>query len=212
MHAPLPIRLALGAALLSSASAQIQITVTQGEETDLAYLYDGTDLIQGLIPAVLPGDLGWHLVNTDPLDQLPAFTDGQGMRSTGLTGLLNDFPPPGQPAKLIRYALPVPADIQEIRMVTGNNGRDGRVFHTYTVQFSTDGGQTLSAPFYVQSHPSGTINNAQFNQWRVVLSQLTHASGWLARGSPTSSSTSTPPTTPRARCAIRSTASIPSPA
>lgn len=165
---------------IGSASAQPVITVTQGEESDLAATYDSTDLIEGLIPTVLPGDTGWHSANTDPLDQLPAFTDGQGIRATGLTGLLNDFPGTGNPAKLIAYALPVPADIQEIRMFTGNNGRDGRVFHTYTVRFSSDGGQTYSEPIYVQSHPSGTLNNSQNHQWRVVLSQLTHPAGALA--------------------------------
>jgi hypothetical protein len=166
---------------ISNVSAQINVTVTQGEEGDLAATYDTADLIQGLIPAVLPGDLGWHEANQDPLDQLPAFTDGLGMRDTGLTGLLADYPGDGLPAKLIRYALPVPADIDEIRVFTGNNGRDGRVFHTYTVRFSSDGAQTFTDFIYVQSHASGTLNNNQNNQWRVVLSQLTEASGPLAR-------------------------------
>ncbi|MCX8091148.1 MAG: hypothetical protein N3I86_09515 [Verrucomicrobiae bacterium] len=178
----LPLLALVGALGVSSLRAQPVVTVTQGEEWNLAASYEAGDLIQGLIPEVLPGDMGWHPANTDPLDQLPAFTDGIGIRHTGLTGLLNDFPPAGQPAKLIRYALPVPADVQEVRMFTGNNGRDGRVFHTYTVRFSSDGAQTFSGLIYVQSHPSGTLNNAQFNQWRVVLSQLTDASGWLARG------------------------------
>jgi hypothetical protein len=165
----------------SSAIAQPALTVTQGEESDLAATYSSTDLIQGLIPTVLPGDLGWHSANMDPLDQLPAFTDGAGLRSTGLTGLLNDFPATGRPAKLIRYALPVPADLDEIRVFTGNNGRDGRVFHTYTVRFSSDWGQTFSDYIYVQSHPSGTLNNVDNHQWRVVLSQLTNGAGKLAK-------------------------------
>jgi hypothetical protein len=169
------------AAAIGSASAQITLTVTQGEEANLAANYSSTDLIQGLIPTELPGDRGWHSANTDPLDQLPAFTDGIGIRATGLTGLLNDFPGAGQPAKLIQYALPVPSDIDEIRVFTGNNGRDGRVFHTYTVRFSSDWAQTFSDPIYVQSHPSGTLNNPANNQWRVVLSQLTNSLGHLAR-------------------------------
>ena len=86
----------------------------------------------------------------------------------------------GSPAKLIEYALPVPCDISEIRVFTGNNGRDGRVFHTYTVRFSSDWGQTFTEPIYVQSHLSGTLNNAEHNQWRVVLSQLTNTAGLLA--------------------------------
>ena len=164
---------------LGSASAQITNFVTQGEEYDLAATYDSTDLIQGLIATELPGDLGWHPANTDPLDHLPAFTDGQGDR-TGLTGLLNDFPGAGNPAKLVEYALPVPADISEIRVFTGNAGRDGRVFHTYTVRFSSDWGQTFTDPIYVQSHPSYTLNNSGNNQWLAVLSQLTNTTGLLA--------------------------------
>ena len=164
-----------------TANAQLALNVTQGEESDLAGTYSSTDLIQGLIATELPGDRGWHEANKDPLDQLPAFTDGEGMRVTGFTGLLNDFPDPGQPAKLIRYALPLPADIDEIRVFTGNNDRDGRVFHTYTVRFSSDWGKTFTDFIYVQSHPSGTLNNANNNQWRVVLSQLSNASGKLAR-------------------------------
>ena len=168
------------AAAAGSASAQISVAVTQGEESDLAATYSATDLIQGLIATELPGDRGWHEANYDPLDKLPAFTDGEGMRATGFTGLLADFPDLGQPVKLIRYALPVPSDIDEIRVFTGNNGRDGRVFHTYTVRFSSDWAQTFTGPIYVQSHPSGTLNNADNNQWRVVLSQLTDAGGKLA--------------------------------
>ena len=178
MKTPKTILALLCATLAGGASAQTTnytVTVTQGEEADLAATYDSTDLIEGLIPAVLPGDTGWHSVNTDPLDQLPAFTDGIGDRPTGLTGLLNDFPGAGHPAKLIQYALPVPCDIKEIRVFTGNEGRDGRVFHTYTVRFSSDWGQTFTDRIYVQSHPSGTMNNSSFNHWRVVLSQLTNA-------------------------------------
>lgn len=169
------------AAVAAANNAQINLTVTQGEEYDLAAPFDPADLIQGLIPTVLPGDLGWHSANTDPLDKLPAFTDGLGMRGTGLTGLLADYPGDGSPAKLIRYTLPVPADIDEIRVFSGNNDRDGRVFHTYTVRFSQDGAQTFTDFIYVQSHASGTLNNQTFNQWRVVLSQLTDLAGPLAR-------------------------------
>ncbi len=172
----------LCAAFAGAAGAQVMVVVTQGEEENLAATYDSADLIQGLIPTVLPGDRGWHSVNTDPLDHLPAFTDGQGIRFTGLTGLLNDFPGAGLPAKLVEYALPAPADINEIRVFTGNEGRDGRVFHTYTVRFSSDEGQTYTEPIYVQSHLSGSLNNLQNNQWRVVLSQLSDASGPLATG------------------------------
>lgn len=166
---------------ISNLNAQISIVVNQGEEWDLPATYATDDLIQGLIPTVLPGDSGWHPVNTDPVDQLAAFTDGQGTIGP-FTGLLADYPGDGWPAKLIRYTLPVPADIDEIRVFTGNDGRDGRVFHTYTVRFSSDNAQTFTDYIYVQSHASGTLNNQAWNQWRVVLSQLTDAAGPLARG------------------------------
>jgi hypothetical protein len=162
----------------ASVSAQVSVTVTEGEVESLAATYSSTDLIQGLIAVELPGDKGWHSANSDPLDWLPAFTDGEGIRASGLTGLLNDFPGAGIPAKMIRYELPFPGDIDEIRVFTGNNGRDGRVFHTYTVRFSTDGAQTFTEPVYVQAHLSGTRNS----QWRAVLSQLTVPGGRLATG------------------------------
>ncbi len=78
-----------------AAGASPVVTVTQGEESELAVPYSATDAIQGLIATELPGDLGWHPANGDPLDKLPAFTDGTGVRATGLTGLLNDFPGAG---------------------------------------------------------------------------------------------------------------------
>jgi hypothetical protein len=173
------LRCGLGLAAGQTLAAPV-VTVTQGEEADLAALYDASDLLQGLIPTELPGDLGWHPANTDPADQLPAFTDGAGVRASGLTGLLNDFPGAGNPAKRIQYALLAPADLTELRIFTGNDGRDGRVFHTYTARFSTDGGQTFTPAVYVQSHPSGTVNNSSVNNWRVVLSQLTDTTGTLA--------------------------------
>ena len=169
--------LSLFAVALSAAPV---VTVTQGEEGNLAEAYDTGDLIQGLIATELPGDQGWHSANTDLADKLPAFTDGVGVRSTGLTGLLNDFPLTGNPAKLVLYELRAPADVTELRVFTGNNGRDGRVFHTYTVRFSTDWMQTFTAPIYVQSHASGTLNNSLVNQWHVVLSQLTESQGLLS--------------------------------
>lgn len=167
---------------VANAHAALQIVVSQGEEENLPVLYDTTDLLHGLIATELPGDMGWHEAVSDPADKLPAFTDGEGIRATGLTGLLNDFPGPGNPAKRIEYVLPSRADIAEIRVFTGNNGRDGRVFHTYTVSFSSDDGQNFTPPIYVQSHPSGTLNTSQVNNWRVVLSQLSDDAGPLASG------------------------------
>ena len=173
--------LALAGVVAGSAGAVMTYTTTQGEEANLAHTYSSTDLIQGKIATELPGDMGWHPANGDPLDKLPAFTDGIGMRATGLTGLLNDWGY-SSPVKLIQYDLGAPMDVSELRVFSGNNGRDGRVFHTYTWEYSTDNGQTYSFGCYVQSHPSGTLNNAQNNQWRCVETDLYDTEGPLAVG------------------------------
>jgi hypothetical protein len=128
-------------------------------DTGLSYAYSSSDLLQGLIPTVLPGDFGWHPANTDPADKLPAFTDGIGDRGTGLTGLLNDFPMAGSPAKLIDYDLGEAHDINEIRVFTGNLGNDGRIFSTTAVWTSTNG-TDYALLGYFQSDPSNTQNNA----------------------------------------------------
>jgi hypothetical protein len=135
--------------------------------TDHGLVYDfdaqiaQDDLIAGMIAIELPGDTGWHPANTDPLDQLPALTDGDGLRAPGaLTGLLNDFPGAGNPTKLIQYDLANPSDVSEIRILTGNEGGDGRIFSTTVIKYSTDNGANFDMLGYFQSDPSGTLNNA----------------------------------------------------
>ncbi len=136
------------------------------------------DVIAGIIGTELPGDLGWHPANGDPLDKLPAFTDGIGIRPTGLTGLLNDFPPVGAPAKIVRYDFPT-VSIAGINILTGNNGRDGRVFSTTVIRYSLDG--TNFAPLgYFQSDPSGTINQGTWGS--TLVSIYDDASGTLLAG------------------------------
>jgi hypothetical protein len=124
------------------------------------------DLIAGMIATELPGDMGGHAANTNPLDQLPAFTDGEGLLVSGLTGLLKDFPVSGTPAKRLQFDLAEPSVISEIRVLTGNQGADGRVFSTFTVYYSTDGGTDFGLLGYFQSDPSGTVNNIS---WRSTL-------------------------------------------
>jgi len=133
-------------------------------DAGLSYAFSSTDLLQGRIPTVLAGDIGWHSANpasSNPSDPngLPAFTDGVGDIGSGVTGLLNDFPAPGAPAKLISYNLQAPHDISEIRIFTGNNGNDGRIFSTTAIWTSADG---VAFDFlgYFQSDPSGTVNNS----------------------------------------------------
>jgi hypothetical protein len=153
------------------------LLVDQGEEADWAQPISNSDLIAAAIGTELAGDTGWHPANPANGDSLnanglPAFTDGVAEIGSGVTGLLNDFPGQGAPTKRVQYDFGSATDIGQINVYTGNNGRDGRIFHTYTVEFSTDNGANWSTPIYVQSHDSGTINNAGQNQWRTVLSRL----------------------------------------
>ena len=142
------------------------VATTQHAVNDagLSFAYSNSDLLEGRIPTVLPGDIGWHPVNpasSDPNNPngLPAFTDGLGDLGSGVTGLLNDFPAAGAPAKLIDYDLGVARNIDEIRLFTGNNGKDGRIFSTTVIYTSTDG-TNYSLLGYFQSDPSNTQNNA----------------------------------------------------
>ncbi len=153
------------AARNASSVAPIHATTQHAvNDVGLSYAYSNSDILQGLIPTVLPGDLGWHSANpasTDPNDPngLPAFTDGIGDLGSGATGLLNDYPAAGEPAKPIDYDLGEAHDINEIRIFTGNNGNDGRIFSTTAIWTSTNGNQyTLLG--YFQSDSSGTQNNS----------------------------------------------------
>lgn len=141
-----------------------QLTQHALDDASLGTTFSSTDLLQGRIPSTLPGDNGWHPVNpaaTNPADPngLPAFTDGVGDLGGGVTGLLNDFPGDGLPTKLVDYDLGVPQTIDEIRIFTGNNGRDGRIFSTTVVRYSTDGGESYQVLGYFQSDESGATNN-----------------------------------------------------
>ncbi|MBI4578641.1 MAG: PEP-CTERM sorting domain-containing protein [Planctomycetes bacterium] len=127
------------------------------------------DLISGQIGVEQAGDTGWHPAVSDPLDKLPAFTDDAGIRATGLTGLMNDFPGAGNPAKLVRYSLSGAKDVASIQILTGNNGKDGRVFSTTVVHYSTDNAGSFNMLGYFQSDPSGTINSGQ---WGSTLLQI----------------------------------------
>lgn len=134
------------------------------DDSGLSVGYSSTDLLDGLIPTELAGDNGWHPANpasTDPNNPngLAAFTDGAGDLGSGVTGLLNDFPAEGAPTKTIVYDLMAPHDIDEIRLHTGNAGKDGRIFSSTAIYTSTDG-ENFELLGYFQSDPSGTENSA----------------------------------------------------
>jgi hypothetical protein len=106
----------------------------------------------------------WHPANTDPADRLAAFTDGAGIRASGLTGLLNDNFVGGQPsdwvAKIVEYPFDSPVDIGKINIFTGNRlNADGRIFSTTYIEYSTDNAFSFQPLGYFQSDPSGTINS-----------------------------------------------------
>jgi hypothetical protein len=133
-------------------------------EAGLSIGYSNDDLLETRIPTVLAGDLGWHSANPASSDAnnpngLAAFTDGVGDLGSGVTGLLNDFPAAGSPAKLVDYDLESPHDIDEIRIFTGNNGQDGRIFSTTAVWTSSDGLE-FDLLGYFQSDPSGAVNDS----------------------------------------------------
>lgn len=182
--------LALGTLAALAASATAAVTKTTTHDTSATGLNGQIavgDAISGLIATELPGDLGWHPANSDPADQLPAFTDDAGIRATNLTGLLNDLNPPatpvGVPVKRVQYNLAGATSLAEIRVLTGNNlNSDGRVFSTFTVSTSTNNGGAFNLLGYFESDPLGTINSGGTNAWKSTLVSLKGDSGPLAAG------------------------------
>lgn len=125
------------------------------------------DALSGLIPTELAGDAGWHPANTDPNNQLPVFTDDSG--NSGLAGLLNDFPVAGMPTKRVQYEFAQPTNIPAIQILTGNEGKDGRVFSTTSLSYSTDGGASFSDIGYFESDPLGTSNGGRWGSTMVTI-------------------------------------------
>ncbi len=150
----------LAVVALATAQAGVVSTTVHGLSShELDPMIAVNDLIAGQIGQELPPLYGWHPVNTDPADQLSAFTDGAGVLASGFTGLLNDFPAAGTPAKTVQYSFPA-TDISRVQVYTGNNGGDGRIFSTTVVRYSVDEGTNFAPLGYFQSDPSGTINNS----------------------------------------------------
>lgn len=171
----------LSLCLVASASAAVTSSTIHGPDaTSLDGSMASGDLIDGLIATELAGDLGWHPANTNPADQLAAFTDGSGIGGSGLTGLLNDNPPAGDPVKLVQYTLAGASDIGSIDIFTGNNGKDGRVFSTTVVKYSTDNGSNFNTLGYFQSDLSGTTNPGTWGSTQVSI--FDDASGVMLSG------------------------------
>lgn len=166
----------LGMGLIAAAAfgAPAMMTTHSDDVHGLDGMIGVGDLISGAIGTELPGDTGWHPAVGDPLDKLPAFTDDTGIRATGLTGLMNDFPGAGAPAKIVQYDLAAATDVSKIQILTGNNGTDGRVFSTSVVEYSTDFGANWTTLGYFQSDPSGTLNNSDpnSNHWHATMVEI----------------------------------------
>ena len=174
----------LSLCVAASAGAAVTSTTQHGPVgNSLDGLVVAGDLISGLIPVELPGDMGWHPANpaagNSLLPQgLPAFTNDSG--ESGLTGLLNDFPGIGVPTKRVQYTLAGASDIGSIGILTGNDGKDGRVFSTTVVSTSTDGGANFNLLGYFQSDPSGTVNAGTWGSTHVSI--FDNASGVMLTG------------------------------
>ena len=168
------LNLALAAVALAATSASAAITVINmngdggfGNEGPIINSIVSGDLLEQPGVVATENPTGWHGANPNASERLPSLTDGIGPVS-GVTGLLNDFEP--QPIKTINYALAGPADVAAINVIGGNGGGDGRVFLTFTLEASIDGGVNY-APVggfvptlgsnpngYYQSNASGAIN------------------------------------------------------
>lgn len=180
-RASLILSLAVVAAGARIAAAVPVMTTSHGPlSTSLDSSIAAGDLISGQIGLELAGDQGWHPANTGAADRLPAFTDDAGILGSGLTGLLNDFPPAGAPTKRVQYTLSGPTDIAKIQILSGNNGRDGRVFSTSAISASTNGGGSFTPIGYFQSDLSGTVNANQ--QWGSTLVEIVGGGAPLVTG------------------------------
>lgn len=140
-----------------------------------------TDLINGNLGVEGP-DNGWHpAIAGDPNLQRPILTNG--VYDTNLGGLLNDFPAPGTPTKVMTYALGGAFNLSSVSVFSSNPfGFDGRIFHTYTVETSHDG-TNYGFLAYVQSANSGAINGAPgFPRDEMTATRVAKANGFLAMG------------------------------
>ncbi|MFQ3586883.1 MAG: PEP-CTERM sorting domain-containing protein [Fimbriimonadaceae bacterium] len=146
------------------------------------YTVSNTDLIAGMI-ATNTIATGWHPATPSGLQYREgALTDGDNWLSIpngNLAGLINDFPlVVGTPAQRFRYTFSETMNIMSIAVLTGNDGRDGRIFHTYAV-YGIVGGGERSLIAYVESAQLGSLNNADNNNNREIATILTRTNGIL---------------------------------
>lgn len=146
------------------------------------YTVSNSDLIAGMI-ATNTIATGWHPATPGGLQYREgALTDGDNWLSIpngNLAGLINDFPGNGMPAQRFRYTFSETMNISSIGVLTGNDGRDGRIFHTYAV-YGILGGGPRSLIAYVESAQLGNLNNADHEASREMATILGRTGGWLA--------------------------------
>lgn len=156
------------------------------DDLGLSLQPDGSDPLNGNVATRISG--GFHSANGDPADQEPAFTDGAGLGT--YTGLLDDFPGPNTPAWSGFWILDSGSavDLREVRVFSGNSGKDGRVFHHYDVYVTDDVAPSASSAWrlvrdQVVPAPFGTSNSSGSHE--AALSRLTNPDGGALAGAVT---------------------------
>jgi hypothetical protein len=118
---------------------------TASDDLALSIQPDSGDSLNGNLATRISG--GFHPANADPLDQEPAFTDGVPLGA--YTGLLMDFPGENVPAWSGFWILDGgnAVDVTELRIFSGNEGRQGRVFHHYDIYVTGDPSPSATSPW-----------------------------------------------------------------
>ena len=151
---------------------------TAADDLTLSLQPDGADPLNGNVATRISG--GFHPANSNPADQEPAFTDGASLG--GLTGLLADFPGQNIPAWSGFWVLDGGnvVNLRELRVFSGNNGKDGRVFHHYDIYVTDDPVPSATSPWRLTKEqvtpvPFGTGNLS--GAIEASLTQVTNPSG-----------------------------------
>jgi hypothetical protein len=133
---------------------------TASDDLALSIQPDTGDPLNGNVATKIWG--GFHPANSNSADREPAFTDGAGLGA--LSGLLMDFPGENVPAWSGFWVLNggVAVDLTELRVFSGNQGRDGRVFQHYDV--------------FVTADPSPSAAS----DWTLLMAEVTSAPFWTS--------------------------------
>jgi hypothetical protein len=143
----------------------------------LAYQPSSSDAINGQVGTMISG--GFHSAVTNNADKEPCFTDGASLGA--LTGLLMDYPGSGAPAWSGYWTLDggSPANISEIRVFTGNNGKDGRVYHYYDTYVTEDANPTSISTWIplLEGIKSATLGDINASNLIATMTAVTNSEG-----------------------------------